>query len=68
MPSEPLAEHGDNHRWYAEMQEWFHSHGINIDTQPPFQYSLDCPHLNITKGEKNEVIWTGIITSDSGRT
>ena len=47
MPSKPLAEHGDNHRWYAGMQDWFHSHGKGIDTQPPFQYSLDCPYLNM---------------------
>ena len=42
------------------------SHGISINALPPIQYILDCPHLNITKGGKNEVIWTGIITSDSG--
>ena len=42
------------------MQEWFHSHGMNINALPPFQYSLDCPHLNMTKVEKNRVIQTDI--------
>ena len=26
-----LAEHGDNHYWYAKMQQWFVSHHININ-------------------------------------
>ena len=53
--SRQLAEHGDTHCWYAEMQQWFESHGISIHALPPFQYSLDYPHLNMTKVEKNRV-------------
>ena len=30
--------------------------GISVNALPPFQYSLDCPHLNMTKVEKNRVI------------
>ena len=39
MSSLQPIEHGDTHYWYAEMQEWFHSHGMNINALPPFQYS-----------------------------
>ena len=54
MSSKQLAEHEDNH-WYAETQmlqiAW---HSINA--LPPFQYILDCPHLDITKVKRNRVI------------
>ena len=36
------------------------SHGIHINAFPPLQYSLDCPHLNMTKVEKNRVIRTDL--------
>ena len=36
---------------------------MSINALPPFQYSLDSPHLNMTKVEKNRVIWTDIINS-----
>ena len=51
---------GDIHGWYAEMQQWFESQGISINALPPFQYSFNCPHKNITKAEKNRVIQTDI--------
>ena len=41
MSSRQLAEHGDIHYWYVEMQQRFESHGISIDALPLFQYSLD---------------------------
>ena len=41
---------------------------ISINTISPFQYNLDCPHLNMAKMEKNRLIWTDIIKLDSGRT
>ena len=31
MPLKDLAEDGDNHCWYAQIQEWFESHGICIN-------------------------------------
>ena len=37
------------------------SHGISINALPPFQYSLDCPHLNMTKDENNRVIRTDLL-------
>ena len=53
--------HQDNwlniHCWYVEMQQWFESHSISINALTPFQYSLDCPHLNMTKLEKNKVMF-----------
>ena len=36
MSSKQLAEHGDIHCWYAEMQQWIKSHGISINAQPLF--------------------------------
>ncbi len=68
MSSLQLTAHGDTHCWYAEMQEWFLSHGMNINALPPFQYSLDCPHLNMTKTEKNRVIRADIIKLNNERT
>ena len=59
MSSKQLAEHGDIHCWYAETQQWFESHGISINALPQFQYSMDC--VNMTRVEKNRVIWTDII-------
>ena len=56
MPSRQLAEHDDIHCWYAEMHQWFESHGISISALPPCKYSLDCLHLNKTKADKNRVI------------
>ena len=47
--------------WYAEMQQWFKSCGMSINALPPFHNTLDCPHLNMTKVEKNRVIRTDII-------
>ena len=61
MSSRQLAENGDIYCWYGEMQQWFESHGMSIDALPPFHYSLDCPHLNMTKVEKNMVIQTNTI-------
>ena len=49
--SRQLAEHGDIHCWYAEMQLWFTSHGISINALSLFQYCLDCSHLNMIKVE-----------------
>ena len=60
MSSGQLAENGDIHCWYAEMQQWFESHAMSINALPPFQYSLDCPHLNMTKVEKNREIQIGV--------
>ena len=65
MSSKQLAEHGDLHCWYVEIQQWFESYGINANSLPPFQYNLDCPHLHITKMEKNRVIWTDIINLEN---
>ena len=65
MSSRQLSENGDIHCWYAEMQQWFESHGMSINALPPFQYSLDCPHLNMTKVEKNRVIRTDIINLEN---
>ena len=39
----------------VETQQWFKSHGIHINALIPLEYSLDCPHLNLTKVEKNRV-------------
>ena len=65
MSSRQLVENGDVHCWYAEMQQWFESHGMSINALPPFQYSLDSPHLNMTKVEKNRVIQTDIINLEN---
>ena len=59
-----MGDNGYNHFWYAEKKQWFDLHGININALPPFQYSLDCPHLNVKKLEKNRMIWTDIIKLD----
>ena len=56
MLSEQLVDHKDNHCWYAEMQQWFESHGIGINALPLFHYHLDCSHLNMDKVEKSRVI------------
>ena len=56
---------GDIHCWYAEMQQWFESRGMSMNALRPFQYSLDCPHLNMTKVEKNRVIRTDIINLEN---
>ena len=65
MLSRKLTEHKNIHGWYAEMQQWFESHGISINALPPFQYSLDYPHLNMTKVEKNRVIRNYIINFEN---
>ena len=31
MSSRQLADNFDIHCWYAEMQQWFESHGISIN-------------------------------------
>ena len=56
MSSRQLAENGHNFL--------FVSHGISINALPPFQYSLDCPHLNMTRVKKNRVIRTDIVNMD----
>ena len=38
---------------------------MSINALPPFQYSLDGPHLNMTKVEKNRVIRTDIINLEN---
>ena len=45
MSSRQLAENGDIHCWYAEMQQCFESHGMSINALPFFQHSLDSPTL-----------------------
>ena len=65
MSSRQLAKNGVMHCSYAEMRQWFESHGMSINALPPFQYSLDCPHLNMTKVEKNRVIRTDIINLEN---
>ena len=52
MLSNQQAKHEDSHCWYVEMQEWLEADDININALPPFQYSLDCPHLNMTTVKK----------------
>ena len=52
MSSRQLAKNGDIHCWYVKMQQWFKSHGISINALSPFQYSLDCPHLNDQSGKE----------------
>ena len=56
MPWKFPVELGDNPCWYAEMKEWFESHGISINKPPLFRYGLACPHLSMTKVEKYRVI------------
>ena len=65
MSSRQMADNGDIHCWYAEMQKWFESHGISINALPLFQYILVCPHLNMTKMEKHRVIRTDIINLEN---
>ena len=50
------------------MQLQFEAHGISINALPPFQSSLDCPHLNMTKTKENKVIITDVIKLDNERT
>ena len=59
MSSRQLAENGDIHCWYAEMQQWFESQGMSINALPPFQYSLDCPHPIWPKWKRIE--WSELI-------
>lgn len=68
MSSKRLAEDGDTHCWYAEMQSWFGRHGLQIDALPPFQYSLDCPLLDLTDTERNRVIRADITRLHTERT
>ena len=46
----------------------FKSHETNINALSPLQYSLDCPHLNMTKVKKDTMIRTHIITLENGIT
>ena len=62
---EHLLNMGPIHCWYAKMQQWFESHGISINALPSSQYNLNCPHLDITKVEKNRVIRTNIINLEN---
>ena len=39
--------------------------GMSINALPPFQYSLDCFHLNMTTVEKIRVIRTDIINLEN---
>ena len=39
LSSKPLSEHGENHCWYAEIQQWFKSHSISINALPYHCYS-----------------------------
>ena len=43
----------------------FESHEMSINAPPPFQYSLDSPHLYMTRVEKNRVIRTDIINLEN---
>ena len=52
MLSKQLGEHG-HIVGMLKCNNGFESHGISINALPMFQYSLDCPHLNMTKVEKN---------------
>ena len=45
----------------------FQLHGISIKTLSPFRYSLDYPHLNMTKLEKNRMIQADIIILENIR-
>ena len=66
--SQQLASQGDTGCWYAQLKSWFLLHGIDIDTLPPFNYSLDAPSLALTKTEINRLIKQDLIQLDTRRT
>ena len=45
--------------------QWFEPYGRSINALTLFQYSSDCPHLNMTKMEKDIVILTDIINVEN---
>ena len=68
MSSNQLAEHRDNHCWYAKVQQWFWSYGLSINASSLFQYRLVCPYVSMTRVVKNRVIRIDMIELDNGKT
>lgn len=66
--SRQLSEEGDTRCWYTQVQTWLSLHGMSMDTLPPFQYSLDCPFLDLSHSELNRVMRMDIIRLDTERT
>ncbi|MCO5548203.1 hypothetical protein L7F22_001660 [Adiantum nelumboides] len=54
--SRQLAEVGERGSWYAQMTQWFSTHGIDVDRLPPFQYDPDSPIIHLSHGERNRVL------------
>ncbi|MCO5582026.1 hypothetical protein L7F22_035916 [Adiantum nelumboides] len=54
--SRQLAEAGERGSWYAQMTQWFNTHGIDVDRLPPFQYDPDSLIIHLSHRERNRVL------------
>ncbi|MCO5569025.1 hypothetical protein L7F22_022731 [Adiantum nelumboides] len=54
--SRQLAESGESGSWYAQMTQWFSTHGLDIQQLPPFQYDPDSPLIRLSHEERNRVL------------
>ena len=68
VSSQQIAAEGDKDCWYSQMTTWLSLHGLDIDRLPPYNYSLDCPTLNFSRSELNQVIRADILRIDTERT
>ncbi|MCO5604393.1 hypothetical protein L7F22_058558 [Adiantum nelumboides] len=50
------AKSGDRGSWYAQMTQWFNTHGLDIEQRPPFEYDPDSPLIRLSHEEKDWVL------------
>eukprot|EP00249_Psilotum_nudum_P025885 c30934_g1_i1 orf=60-251(-) len=50
------------------MGTWLSLHGMHMDRLPPFDYSLDCPTLDLSRSELNRVARMDILRLEMERT
>ncbi|MCO5569686.1 hypothetical protein L7F22_023402 [Adiantum nelumboides] len=54
--SQSMALTGDASSWYAQINEWFTKHELDIDRLPPLQYDIHAPTYTLTHHERNRII------------
>ncbi|MCO5608604.1 hypothetical protein L7F22_062817 [Adiantum nelumboides] len=52
--SRQLAESRESGSWYAQMTQWFNTHGLDIQQLPPFEYAS--PLIHLSHEDRNRVL------------
>ena len=51
-----LSESGHDRAWYSQVRVWLETHGLDLESLPPFQYDLDSPYIRLSRSERNLVL------------